>query len=44
MAFKAEDEVNEGLLGENSLEDNIEVNQKGRSIEMGKLKIYGWIG
>ena len=44
MTVKTEDDVTEGVLGENSLENTIEVTQKGRYIEMGSLNIGGWIG
>ena len=44
LTVKGENEGTEGVLGENSLENTIEDTQKGRSIDMVRLKTGGWIG
>ena len=44
LTVKAEDEGTEVVLGNNSFENTVEGTQKGRYIEMGRLKIGGWIG
>ena len=44
LTVKAEDEGTEVVLGNNSFENTVEGTQKGRYIDMGRLKLGGWRG